>query len=218
MKEYLEKFFLMFFIVFAWPLMAATISGTVKDSSTGNKIVGAQVKCSAPVCSTQTDADGKFTLNIPSTECFSPGVFRTKIKIFFDPSRNLFYGNGQENYFKVRNAKGELMARGDKLSPGEYFASSSYGTFKFLNVAGQRWFFVPNGMEKKGMNKVTSGYTVIFVAPSYNQKIVTLSGGQNVQVDLVQVVNNGSLSVSDTLGHVGQTTINITVPPVSPSP
>jgi hypothetical protein len=222
MKAIFEKFFSMFFIVFAWPLMSATISGTVKDSSTGKPIVGAQARCNAPVCSTQTDAEGKFTLNIPMTKTI-PFSIPPVMKISFDPSHNLFYGNSKEDFsIAVRNVKGEVVAKGDKLSPGEYFASwrttGSSGVFKFSNIAGQRWFFIPNCSEKRGVAKTMAGYTVNFIAPSYTPKTVTLSLGQNVQIDLAQVTTTGSISISDSLGHVGQTGFNIIVPAVSPSP
>lgn len=218
MKAIFEKVFLMFFVLFALPLMAATISGTVKDSSKGNPIVGAKVKCCiAPVCSTQTDAMGKFNLNLPATGIYPPSAPQATMKIYFDPSHNLFYGNGKEDFsIALRNAKGEAITRGDKLSPGEYFASwrvnGSSGVFKLSNIAGQRWFFIPSGAEKNGMAKTTAGYTVNFAAPSYAPKTVTLNVGQNVQIDLVQIEDNGSLSVSDSLGHIGQTTFTIIVP------
>jgi hypothetical protein len=155
------------------------------------------------------------------TDIFPSSVPQVAMKIYFDPSRNSFYGNGREDFSIVlRNVRGEVILRGDKLSLGEYFASwrtTRYsGVFKFSNITGQRWFSVQSRAEIKGMAKVMAGYSVNFAAPSYSPKTVTLNVGQNAQIDLVQI--SGSLSITDSLGHIGQEVINVIVPPVSPSP
>lgn len=165
--------------------VAQTFSGTTKDSLTGSLLPGVKAEIVALKLSTLSDSQGKFSLVIPTTEIIIPEDRKAFLKIFYNPSRNLFLGNGEENVFiEVRNSKGEIM-KGDKLSPGQYFAfwhlAGASGVFKFLNIAGQNQSYVLR-IEKAGNSLAktsAASYILNFSKIGYLPLTLNVTGGQS---------------------------------------
>jgi hypothetical protein len=180
-------------LLLAIPLFAETISGYVFDTNTNNPISGVKAKISSPVCSTQTNALGYFSLNIPTTEALPRAVPAMTTKIFFNTSQNYFLLDGEKVFVDIRNIKGETVS-GNDLSQGQYFAvcrSPSFsGTFKFLNIAGQYQSFVLERKINEGgkLAKAAANYSVSFSTAGYLPKSVTAVVGQSVNAYLAPLI------------------------------
>jgi hypothetical protein len=200
-------------------MSAVTASGIVSDSATGAPLNTVKIKCTSPICSTSSALDGSFTVTIPTTEIIPFAAKPVTMKIFYDPARNYFYSQDAEKIsVEVRNAKGETV-NGDKLSPGNYFASCRYGAFKFLNLAGKDQVFSfgagnSSGTEN-GFAKTAAITSVVatFTLNGYNPATATLSVGQNNLVKMSVVPPAGStVNVNIGIAPVDTLKSNITIP------
>jgi hypothetical protein len=219
------QFFTIIFIIVLLPFLAAagSITGTVVDSVTAIPVAGVTVKMQSPVCSTQTSATGSFSLTVVTTEV-SPYFFPQKvIKIFYDPSSNSFAGIGDENFFiEVRNTKGQLMAKENSLSSGQYFAawkfSGAAGIFKFSRIAGQNQVFCLEGkseVARSGFAKSAAGYVLSFLDSKYKPFSLTANLGQNLTVylsPLAAVSDSARVNFGVGIDTLGTANITVIIP------
>ena len=194
-----QRFFCDFLLILALAIPASPVTfvtDTVADSATGNWLNGVHVAYSA-TCTTSTDVNGWFTLTIPTTEINFSAAPKPAMKFLFDPEKDYFYSGEEKVSVAVFNGNGDLMA-GGKLPPGNYFATCRFGSFRFLNIAGQRQSFVfgtSSGMNK-GLAKTLAITTAVltFSKSGYNSKSQTLnvSPATNPRIKLSAIAPAGS--------------------------
>jgi TonB-linked SusC/RagA family outer membrane protein len=112
-------FLLLITSISAYSQQTITVSGTVRDSSDTNTLIGVSVSVVGSTQGIQTDINGKFTLNVPSNGTL---LFRY---IGYEPKRVSVNGDTKINVFLSSNTKGL-----DEVTV------VAFGTQKKLSVTG----------------------------------------------------------------------------------
>lgn len=225
MKKALMHFTIIFsaFLLSPCLIAAQTFSGTVRDSLTSQPLPGVTVQITALSRSTSTDALGKYSLVLPTTEIISSAPQKAAMKIFYNHSKNAFFWNGEKVFVEICNVKGGI-AEGDNLSPGQYFAiwrnSKISGAFKFLNIARQSQSFViesENRVVANELAKAAAVFVLGFTAENYRPASRSVSGGGSVnnldQKLLPEVIPLDSAKINLNIGldTLGRTDINVII-------
>jgi formylglycine-generating enzyme required for sulfatase activity len=188
---------------------ADIISGTVTDSVSGVALVKARVMEKSQVCTTFTDATGKFTLNVTTGIVQAPLSHR-QLFMAWHPEGGFFSwsGNAGEVSIQVRNLQGALVARyssqsnpnGSRffvrnLAQGVYIAevkaerlSSAFKIFTVKTggvIRHGTGIFNSVGTAAGNAKSAATGYALTIDKNQYASSTLAVTGGQtNLQVKM----------------------------------
>jgi hypothetical protein len=167
---------------------AVLVTGIVKDSLTSQPLSGVKVKCSSPVCSTFTDAQGNYSVTIITT-ANRPLLLMTKES----PGKV-----GESRYFSV---SGRTINDNANLSHGIYFIYSQGKFSKVLNV--NRTSAKKEVTQTAVLAKTLASFVFIYSLNGYNTATRTVSGSATVSPLLAPqgVIVKGTF-ILDSLGTI----------------
>jgi hypothetical protein len=190
----LRYFTIIYLLYLLYPLCyahaAVSVTGTVKDSLTLQPLSGVKVKCSSPVCSTTTNAQGQYSVSIITTAARQP-----------PPVMARTLPQAESHYFSL---SGRLVNSNTAFSRGIYIVNSQGKISKVLNVDCR----LPEKrgiVESSALAKTLASYTFTYSLSGYNTATLTVSGSATVSPLLApQAIPSDSAKVK----------INITTDPV----
>lgn len=215
----MRKLFFTIFFVMVLPAFSETVSGIVKDSVTALPLPGVNVAMAYPSFSTQTDANGYFEISVYPTSA-TPS-FRTaparKMEIAWDPEKG--FAGEKDFSARVLDLSGKS---GENFSPGVclviWQCGNSSGSFKFLNVPGQRQVFsLEKGEAAKALAKAAAVYELGFSKDGYNPASFQAPGGQSLNVELSPIPpvivppDSSKANIKISLDSPGTVTIGVVI-------